>query len=117
KPTEGASGEVVARDDFSVAKPDLWEQLAGMWSYENGRLIQSQAGTLRAVLRLKQLPPADFEARLKYIPTGGDTWKSIGISCDVTEQGNELLAYASSVAGGTRSQIAYRQGNDYVYPP
>ena len=117
KPAKNAPGEVVARDDFAVAKPDLWEQLAGRWNYEKGRLIQSQSGASRAVLRLKQLPPADFEARLKYVPTGGDTWKSIGIACDVTNQGNELLAYASSVAGGPRSQIAYRQGDSYVYPP
>jgi hypothetical protein len=115
--TGSNAGKVIVRDDFSEAKPDVWEQLTGKWSYDNGRLIQSQTGSSRAAVRLKQLPPADFEARVKYIPTGGDQWKSVGISCDVTADGNELLAYVSSVASGPRSQIAFKQGAGYVYPP
>ncbi len=109
--------DVLVLDDFSAEKPDLWEQLTGKWSYENGRLIQSQTGAIRGALRLKQMPPADFEARLKYIPTGGDMWKSVGISCDVTASGNELLAYVSAVASGPRSQVAFKEGGNYVYPP
>ncbi len=109
--------DVLVRDDFSAEKPDVWEQLTGKWSYENGRLIQSQAGAIRGAVRLKQMPPADFEARLKYIPTGGDMWKSVGISCDVTASGNELLAYVSAVASGPKSQIAFKEGGNYVYPP
>ena len=110
------SVELLVRDDFSVAKPDVWEQLTGAWSYANGKLSQSQTGTIRAALRLKHRPPTDFEARLKYVPTGGDTWKSVGISCDVTADGNELFAYASAFAGGPKSQVAFRQGGNYVYP-
>jgi len=109
--------DVLVRDDFSVEKPEVWEQLTGKWSYENGRLIQSQTGAIRGAVRLKQMPPADFEARLKYIPTGGDLWKSVGISCDVTASGNELLAYVSAVASGPKSQIAFKEGGNYVYPP
>lgn len=115
-PDAGKPSNVIVRDDFSTAKPDVWEQLTGKWSYENGRLVQSQVGSIRGVVRLKQLPPADFEARVKYIPTGGDQWKSVGISCDVTAEGNELLAYLSAVASGPRSQIAFKQGAAYVYP-
>ena len=109
--------DVLRRDDFSAEKPEVWEQLTGQWSYENGRLIQSQTGAIRGAVRLKQMPPADFEAKLKYIPTGGEMWKSVGISCDVTTEGNELLAYVSAVAGASRSQIAFKQGGNYVYPP
>ncbi len=109
--------DVLVRDDFSAEKPDMWEQLTGKWSYENGRLVQSQTGAVRGAARLKQMPPADFEARLKYVPTGGDMWKSVGISCDVTASGNELLAYVSAVASGPKSQFAYKQGDNYVYPP
>jgi hypothetical protein len=111
------TSKVIVRDDFSAARPEVWEQLTGKWSYENGRLIQSQTGSSRAAMRLKQLPPTDFEARVKYIPTGGNQWKSVGISCDVTADGNELLAYVSAVASGPRSQIAFKQGAGYMYPP
>lgn len=116
KPGRGGEEAIIA-DDFSAERTEIWEQLAGQWRYANGKLIQSQAGASRATLRLKHMPPSDFEARLKYVPTGGDMWKSVGISCDVTADGNELLAYASSVAGGQKSQIAYRLNGNYVYPP
>ena len=117
KPATGATNEALVRDDFAAAKTDVWEQLTGQWSYENGRLIQSQIGASRAAMRLKQMPPADFEAKLKYVPTGGDLWKSVGLAFDVTAEGNELLAYASSYAGGPKSQFAFKQGGNYVYPP
>jgi hypothetical protein len=117
QPAPEKSADSLVRDNFSAAKPEVWEQLAGKWSHENGRLVQSEAGATRAALRLKQLPPADFEARLKYIPTGGEMWKSVGIACDVTAEGNELLAYVSAVASGPRSQFAFKQGGNYVYPP
>ncbi len=113
----GTPADVLVRDDFSAEKPDVWEQLTGKWNYENGRLIQSQTGAIRGAVRLKQMPPADFEARLKYIPTGGETWKSVGISCDVTSSGNELLAYVSAVASGPKSQVAFKEAGNYVYPP
>ena len=116
-PATGETTKLIASDDFSTQKAELWEQLSGKWSYESGKLIQSQAGATRGVLRLKQQPPSDFEARLKYIPTGGEMWKSVGISCDVTADGNDLLAYVSSVAGGQKSQFAFKQGGNYVYPP
>ena len=112
---------VIARalfsDDFAAARPEDWETREGMWTYADGRLKQSAVGASRAALRLKKLPPADFEARFKYVPTGGEMWKSVGITFDVTAD-HEVLAYLSSVSGGSKSQIAYRQGTDaYVYPP
>ena len=111
------TADVLVRDDFSIAKPDVWEMLTGKWSYENGKLIQSQTGASRATIRLKQQPPTDFEAKLKYIPTGGDMWKSVGISFDVTATGNDVMAYVSAVASGPRSQISFKQNGNYVYPP
>ncbi len=104
-------------DNFAVAKPEAWEMRDGLWSYADGRLTQSMVGATRTALRLKQLPPADFEARLKYVPTGGEMWKSVGINFDVGEQNNEVLAYVSSVASGSKAQVAYKQGANYVYPP
>lgn len=103
-------------DNFAVARPDAWEMKEGTWTYADGRLKQSGVGTTRAALRLKQVPPADFEARFKYIPTGGDMWKSVGITFDVAATNHEVLAYLSAVSGGSKSQIAYRRGGEHVYP-
>ncbi len=108
--------QAIFSDNFAAARPDAWEIKDGSWAYADGRLRQSSVGTRRAAIRLKQMPPSDFEARFKYIPTGGDMWKSVGITFDVTATNHEVMTYLSSVAGGSKSQIAYRQGGDHVYP-
>ena len=114
--TETAESKPVVEENFATAQPGLWEMRDGMWTYSDGKLIQSQAGAVRAALRLKQLPPADFEAKLRYVPTGGEMWKSVGLTFDVTEAGNETLAYLSSNAPGPKSQVSYKVGGNHVYP-
>lgn len=113
-PTENATLIV---DDFTTAKPDVWELLTGQWEYVDGNLRQSQVGATRTALRLKTPPPENFEAVLKYTPTGGEMWKSVGITFDVASENEDILAYLSSYAGGPKAQIAYKNGANYVYPP
>lgn len=109
--------KILVSDKFEVEQPELWEQKVGEWKYDRGCLIQSQTGAQRASLRLKELPPTDFEARLRFHTTGGEKWKSVGISFDMGEQGREVLAYLSCYAEGPLCRVAYRlQGADYVYP-
>lgn len=106
--------KTVVRDDFAIANPDSWESQDGDWTYHDGKLSQSKTGIVRAALRLKQTVPMNFEAKLKLAPTGGETWKSAGITFDGTEP-NECLAYISAYASGAKAQFAYKKG-DYVYP-
>ena len=108
------TGENILRDDFKAAKPDLWEIGNGQWAYVDGKLVQSQDGPVRAELKFKEIPPTDFEAKLKFVPTGGQVWKSVGITFDGTDS-NEFLAYLSAFADGPKVQFAYKKG-DYVYP-
>ncbi len=116
-PTPEAPAMVVVEDDFSKENPELWEQRDGHWKYQNGRLIQSTVGPVWTALRLKVAPPVDFEVRLKYIPTGGETWKSVGVNFDVGDKGQEVLAYLSSVEGSQKAQVAFKtSGADYSYP-
>ncbi len=111
------NGAAIVKDDFTAARPDVWEQRIGQWTYVDGKLRQSQVGATRTALRLKTPPPENFEATLKYTPTGGDMWKSVGITFDVTAEEQEILAYLSSYAAGPKAQVAYKNGADYVYPP
>jgi mono/diheme cytochrome c family protein len=115
KPAKPVDPKPIATDDFSSPRADLWEIRDGDWTYAKGRLVQSKSGNTRATIRLKPMPPADFEARLTYTPTGGDQWKSVGIVFDVTAS-NEVLAYLSSVTNGTKAQVAYKHDGPYVYP-
>lgn len=107
---------VLIREDFSTERPNLWEQRGGDWSIIDGKLIQSRAGGMRGALRARVEVPRDFEARLRYTPTGGDQWKSVGITFDVTDAGNEVLAYLSSYAGGPKAQVSYLMNGKQAYP-
>jgi hypothetical protein len=109
---------LIASDNFKAERPELWEKRDGQWNYADGKLTQSQVGATRTSLRLKQLPPPDFEVQLKYIPLGGEMWKSVGITFDVSGTDHEVLAYLSSVASGSKAQVAYKSGSaNHVYPP
>jgi hypothetical protein len=111
----GKEGKPLLKDDFAAARPELWETAAGKWKYEGGKLTQQQDGDVRGVLRAKQAPPADFEARFKFTITGGKQWKSVGVTFDVA--GNkENLVYLSAYAGGPKVQITYKQDGNHVYP-
>jgi hypothetical protein len=109
------TGPPLVRDDFAAERPDLWETRGGTWTYANGKLMQTEIGAKRSALRLKTAQPVNFEARLSYIPIGGETWKSVGISFDVNET-NDVLAYLSAYAGGSKAQIAHGAGGNYAYP-
>ena len=117
----GAAGNsneatVVVSDDFSVARPEHWEQRSGTWNYANGKLLQSQAGATRATLRLVHLPPQDFQATLKYVPTGGDVWKSVGIAFDVADDTHEVMTYLSAFVDGPKAQVSFLQEGVQMYP-
>ncbi len=105
----------ILRDEFTTARPDLWQTVSGQWKYESGKLVQSQDGDTRGVLRARLAPPADFQARFRFAITGGRQWKSVGLTFDVDGE-NEFLVYLSAYAGGPKLQISYKQGAGYVYP-
>lgn len=112
----GAPPAPIFRDDFAKEHADRWQEISGRWKREAGKLLQQQDGDVRGVLRLKQGPPADFEARFQFTITGGRTWHSVGLTFDAAD-GREILVYLSAYAGGPKVQIAYNQGAGYVYPP
>ncbi len=107
----------LVRDDFSRARPEWWKMKAGRWLYQGKKLLQQQDGTAnRAVLRLEPAVPADFQARVRFTPTGGQMWKSVGLTFDVAGT-HQVIVYLSAYAGGPKLQISYRRGGMDVYPP
>lgn len=114
-PANDAASKQLVRDDFSVERPDVWEPASGQWKYEGGKLLQKQEGSVFSAMRLKQTPPTDFEARLRFTTTGGTTYRSVGVTFD-TQGSNEQLVYLSAMGASSKLQIAYKQGGNYVYP-
>jgi len=115
KPKPVAEGKVVFKDDFAKANPDLWEVGPGTWKHAKGKLVQEKTGDGRSHLRAKTAPPADFEAKFRFVITGGDPFKSVGVAFDADEK-NEVMVYVSAASGATKLQVAYKNGADYQYP-
>ena len=112
---EAAKPEPGLKEDFAAANPDRWEMVSGRWTYADGHLKQQGDGDVRGVLRLKKDYPSDFEARIRFRILGGQMWKSVGLTFDGSEAA-ESLVYLSAVAGGSKLQVATKQGGAYQYP-
>jgi len=110
-----AAGKVLAKDDFAKANADLWDIGPGKWKHEKSVLAQSLRGEERSRIRLKPTVPADFAATFKFTFTGGEPWRSVGLSFDVAGE-NEVLVYASANTAAPKLQISYKQGANYAYP-
>jgi hypothetical protein len=110
-----AAPESLLRDDFARPRPELWEAGPGQWKHADGKLLQQAEAETRSLLRATHRPPADFQARCKFAITGGEPWRSVGISFDGMGE-DEVLVYLSAWSGGPKLQVAYRQGGAYVYP-
>ena len=112
-PTTTSPKELV-RDDFANLNKERWDILGGEWKPNNGKLVQEKTGGVRGVLRLRQDPPADFEARIKFATIGGDTYKSVGLSFDV-DKTHEALIYLTPHAPA-RIQISFKNAGKQEYP-
>jgi len=119
-----ASYELV--DRFEKLDEERWEVFGGTWVQSPGELKQTMDGAQRAVLRLRQAAPDDFEAILTFVTTGGSKWRSVGIAFDaVTKdptapfQGGESSqnVYISGYQGGPKIHASYNPGGEWVYPP
>lgn len=108
-------GTVFLKDDFAAANPDAWEIRDGKWAYVDGKLVQSQTGAMRAFLRTRDEHPSDFQATLRFKTTGGQKWKSVGLSFDVAD-GREKMVYMSAVEPGSKVQVNYKTGTNQIYP-
>jgi hypothetical protein len=103
-------------DDFDEPNAAIWETGPGTWKYEGGRLVQTETGASRRYLRSRANHPPDFTARFKFKTTGGDRWRSVGLSFDVVD-GREKMVYLSAVDGGSKVQVSYKAGPNQQYPP
>ncbi|VTS04963.1 PSD1 and planctomycete cytochrome C domain-containing protein [Tuwongella immobilis] len=103
-------------EDFASAKPERWMPKSGSWKIANGRLTQTEASAMASIMRLNSPVPQDFEATLTYVPTGGETYKSVGLAFDAGESDRHTLVYVSGYAADPKVQVAPNPGGGYRYP-
>lgn len=112
---KGQRGDIFITDAFDKPNPDVWQTGPGSWRYESGKLIQSESGDTRKYIRTKQQHPPDFQATMKFRTTGGEMWKSVGISFDCAATRRKTV-YMSAYSGGSKVQISFDDGNGWQYP-
>jgi len=124
KPPENNSLPGVSlTDNFSTWNPGTWEEIRGHWKQHDGHLEQFQVAPVSSLLRLKALPPENFEVRLRFRITGGSRWRSVGLSFDGTPlQSNpaspesKQMVYVSGADGDHKIQGAFWQNGRWNYP-
>jgi hypothetical protein len=112
KPSTALSGTVFA-DRFEKPRSDVWKVVGGQWDYENGRVIQKQAGTFPTMVASVR-HPTDFVARIKYKTLDGGSIGSVGFFFDVVDLRNCQAVYTASSAGSV--QAFHRQAGVEYYP-
>lgn len=99
KPPEPAAPPIpveLLSDDFAAAKPEIWTMGAGDWEYKEGRLLQKDPRDAVTQMLSVKPHPADFIAKFKFRTTGGDTYKSVGLSFDANEDKDFWGVYLSA---------------------
>ncbi len=107
------AGSVVLADDFSQPRPELWTMGPGQWEYKDGRLLQKDTRDAITQLLSVKPHPADFVARFKFKTTGGDAYKSVGLSFDAVEDRDFRGAYLSATG---KLQVFQRVAGQDSYP-
>ena len=103
----------VLADNFSAPRPDLWTMGPGDWEYKDGRLLQKDTRDAITQLLSVNPHPADFVARFKFKTTGGEVYKSVGLSFDAVEDHDFRAAYLS-ITG--KLQVFERVAGQDIYP-
>ncbi len=114
RPDRPAEPATLLTDDFSKARPELWEAGTGNWQYQDGGLKQLDAADTMCSMKGRQIVSGDFTVRMKFRITGGDVYKSAGVAFDVVDDQNLTFIYVSS--GGGKLQIAHRVNGADQYP-
>ena len=99
KQSETEGGGSVLVDDFSKARPDLWQIVGAGWRYQAGHLSLTRSSFDQSWLRSKATHPLDFELDLKFRTTGGERYKSVGVRFDVDSSGKNSHWVFASVSG------------------
>jgi len=106
------------QDDFTTLDTTKWQLTGDGWKHRTGTLSQTKSTREPQTAKLLIEPPQDFDLRCNYTTTGGNTYKSVTIRFDQTENsGYANYVYTSAHAPAPKVQAAFERDNQSVYPP
>ena len=116
KAMEIKPGRVLLAEPFNQLDAAIWSPVGpGKWKSENGAALLADASDKRSALKLLRPVPPDFELTLRFRITGGEPWRSVGVSFDAAP-GRENNVYVSANASEPKLQIAFERDSQYTYP-
>lgn len=115
-PIQASVGKVLFTETFDKLDPAVWSIVGqGSWKAENGGVRLAKQAEGRTALKLNRPVPENFEITLRVKITGGEPWRSVGVSFDAS-QGRENNVYISANSGEPKLQIAFERNSQYQYP-
>jgi mono/diheme cytochrome c family protein len=112
-----AGPDTSIKDGFDAAQPEVWNVSGEGWKFEDGKLVQTQSSRDEQFVRTAADHPRDFEIVLKFKTTGGDTFKSVGVRFDVSNEGkNAHTVYTSAHESGPKVQVSHSVDGTASYP-
>lgn len=106
---------MLLHDDFSVARPDVWQVVSGRWEYQDGALLQSSVQSFATLVTQAQIT-GDLRVTLRYRPLVKGNYRSVGFSFDYLDQGNSQDVYTSTNDTRQSVQAFHRVGGQQLYP-
>ena len=106
------------KDDFSEPRPSVWDVQGSNWVFQNGTLQLTVPTRNREYVRLRRLPPLNFDLTCVYTTTGGTTYKSVTFRFDESVDGKHAnFVYTSAHRPGPKVQVAWTRNGQDSYPP
>ncbi|MEZ6091598.1 MAG: PSD1 and planctomycete cytochrome C domain-containing protein [Pirellulaceae bacterium] len=102
-------------DAFVTKNPSLWKISSGDWRFSEGKLRQSSV-TQFATIVADRVLPLDFSVRLRYRTLEAGTYRSVGFSFDLQENGSSQDVYTSVNDRRTSVQAFHRTEGRQIYP-
>ena len=113
-PTDGT---LAFDDPFNQMLTNRWILTGDGWEYRDGALHQTISSRDGARVTSAAPHPRDFEAISTYTTTGGDTFKSVALRFDVSEDSQHShQVYTSAHANQPKLQIAHKSNGKMAYP-
>ncbi|RPI91155.1 MAG: DUF1549 domain-containing protein, partial [Planctomycetaceae bacterium] len=113
-PGEGQKPPLIhLSDDFSQPRPDVWTPDSGEWVWEGGKLRQNKVQNSLTALVAIPPHPNDCVIDVRFKSTGGEVYKSVGLSFDWVDSKNFHGVYLS-VSG--KVQLMHRVNGQDSYP-
>jgi len=116
-PAAAAPPDAVFLDDtFAQESPKTWRTVRGDWKYQGGSLHQTKVIGAFSPMVTQTDHPGDFVAQMRFTPTGGSNYRSVGFSFDWVDDRDFQAVYLSANDRRPTVSAFHRTAGADAYP-